>query len=125
MTVARPTSERRWAVGVTTVPSRLDVLLPQTLHSLKRAGFPEPRLFVDGVKELEWCGLEVTCRFPAVGAYPNWFLALHELVVRDPSAHYYAMFQDDLVCAGNLRILEPDHVPGEHGAHPAGKDRMA
>lgn len=95
--------DKRWAVAVTTVPSRLELLLPQTLHSLKRAGFPDPRLFVDGIKDIQWCGLEVTCRKPAVGVYPNWYLTLHELVVRDPAAHYYAIFQDDCVCCANLR----------------------
>ena len=36
----------RWVYGVTTVPERRADLLPRTLVSLDRAGFPSPRIFV-------------------------------------------------------------------------------
>lgn len=108
----------RWQYGVTTIPERLDELLPQTLHSLARAGFGEPRLFVDGVQDdtdYRHFDLPVTTRHPRVRAYGNWYLGLLELYLRDPGASHYAMFQDDLVAVRNLRAyLEarpwPEHA---------------
>lgn len=97
----------KWSVGVTTVPQRRDTILPQTLASLRVAGFDHPRLFVDG-----WDGhdnrylpfvLEVTARYPKIGAWGNWFLALHELWVRNPHADRFAIFQDDVIAVSNLR----------------------
>lgn len=95
-----------WAYGVTTVPARLDSLLPRTLQSLAAAGFDRPRLFVDGVEVDEpWrrFSLELTTRWPAIRTFANWFLALAELYLRNPSADRYAIFQDDIVCCRNLR----------------------
>lgn len=96
----------RWAYGVTTVPSRKDILLPRTLASLEGAGFPKPRLFVDGLKdpkEYDGFGLEVTARDPQIKTFGNWMLAMWELYVRDPLADRYAVFQDDFVTYKNLR----------------------
>ena len=97
----------KWAYGVTTVPSRRDNLLPRTLSSLRRAGFGEPRLFVDGDKDaISWereFMLGVTARFPAVRTHCNWVLSAYELFARNPSADKYAIFQDDFVTYRNLR----------------------
>lgn len=97
----------RWAYGVTTIPGRRRTLLPQTLASLRAAGFDRPRLFVDGEKNPEgWereFGLEVTTRFPVIRTYGNWILALAELYIREPTASHYAIFQDDLLTYKNLR----------------------
>lgn len=97
----------KWAYGVTTVPSRRRDLLPRTLASLKAAGFCEPRLFVDGDKDGEsWereFGLSVTARYPAVRTYGNWYLAMLELYIREPTAERYAIFQDDFVTVKNLK----------------------
>lgn len=102
----------KWAYGVTTVhssptckaPGRRDTLLPKTLESLAAAGFPEPRLFVDGASSgYERFNLPVTYRDPAVRAYGNWVLGLLELYIREPQATYYAMFQDDVATGKNLR----------------------
>lgn len=96
----------KWVYGVTTVSSRLGSLLPRTLESLAKAGFDRPRLFVDDCDNQSKCrkfGLEVTTHFPKVNVYANWILSLVELVMRDPNAHYYAIFQDDLVTYRNLR----------------------
>lgn len=106
-----------WACGVTTVPSRGDGLLRRTLTSLAAGGFKQPRLFVDGARhagdEHWWNGSEVTCRWPAVKAWGNWILALHELHIRQPNADRYAIFQDDMVCSRNLRTyLEHSPYPG-------------
>jgi hypothetical protein len=95
-----------WAYGVTTVLERRESLLPQTLLSLKRAGFESPRLFIDGSKpDAVWesLGLEVTYRWPRIRTAANWTLALWELYAREPQADRYAMFQDDFVTYPNLR----------------------
>lgn len=99
----------RWAYGVTTVPSRMSDLLPQTLASLAAAGFPSPRLFVDGCRPDEATrylgafGLDVTARLPAVRVHGNWCLSLYELWVRHPDCDRYALFQDDILAVRNLR----------------------
>lgn len=119
----------RWSYGVTTVPERRTSTLPRTLASLERAGFPNPRLFVDGDTESrDWdrIGLEKTFRWPRMYAYPSWLLGVWELYLRNPNADRYAMFQDDLVTYRNLRrylevIPYPDpKPPSKHGpaAHP-------
>lgn len=96
----------RWAYGVTTVSSRLQDLLPRTLESLRLAGFDAPRLFVDGDTDSNnWGRLqyEKTFRYPPLRTHGNWWLALHELYIRNPNVDRYAIFQDDLVTCRNLR----------------------
>jgi hypothetical protein len=95
-----------WAYGVTTVPARLKTLLPHTLESLKRAGFPKPRLFIDGIGDdgpYRQFGLETTVHYPAVRTFGNWLLAAWELYVRQPQARFYALFQDDCLLCQNVR----------------------
>lgn len=98
-----------WSYGVTTVPSRMGGLLPRTLESLSRAGFDQPRLFVDGCDaelERQYRGrfkLQLTSRNPAVRTFGNWVLALWELYVREPLSDRYAIFQDDMITVRNLR----------------------
>lgn len=106
----------KWAYGVTTIPERRDDLLPRTLLSLREAGFPAPRLFVDGGTDSEsWrdeFGLEVTCRYPKTRTHGNWLLGAHELFIREPDADRYVMFQDDLTASKGLRdYLERCHYP--------------
>lgn len=95
----------KWSYGVTTVESRFNELLPRTLISLRRAGFKDPRLFVDGACNIppSLQGYSITQRVPAVRTYANWFLSLSELYFREPNADRYAMFQDDFVTSRNLR----------------------
>ncbi len=97
----------KWSVGVTTVPARREQLLPRTLASLRAAGFPSPRLFVDGERHPEsWVdefSLEVTARWPVIRTHGNWTLALLEMNVRDPTADRYMIVQDDAVMVRNLR----------------------
>lgn len=98
-----------WTYGVTTLPARRETYLPTTLESLRKAGFPSPRLFVDGCQNSQassWedeFGLPVTARWPKVRAYANWLLALVELYLRNPLCDRYALFQDDILVGGNLR----------------------
>lgn len=107
-----------WAYGVTTVPSRKDDLLPRTIASLRKGGFEQPRLFVDGVsaEEESWYGaafaLPLTPRRSPLKTAGNWVLALYELYYRQPGATYYALFQDDFVTYPNLRVyLEQNPCP--------------
>lgn len=95
-----------WAYGLTTVPERKDTLLRRTLISLRNAGFPHPRLFVDDcVTNLPYqdLGCEITLRYPRTNIMVNFYLGLAELYMRYPNAHRYAMFQDDFVTYHNLR----------------------
>lgn len=103
----------KWSYGLTTVSERISSgLLGKTLDSLAAAGFPEPRLFVDGLSDfasdsLHWVTqgrrCQVTERETAVRAFGNFALALWELYVREPSAERFALFQDDVLCVKNLR----------------------
>lgn len=103
-----------WGYGVTTVPSRFETTLPQTLDSLVKAGFKTPRLFVDSDKKrhiVDWelgnmawfRDHEYTLHCPPVRAFGNWVLAAWELYIRQPCADRYAIFQDDMVTYRNLK----------------------
>lgn len=95
-----------WAYGVTTVPSRIvSGLLETTLLSLRNAGFTHPKLYIDGAPPLAVAdlGLEVTCRVPAVRIYGNFHMGLTDLMISNPKADRYAMFQDDFVTYHYLR----------------------
>lgn len=96
-----------WAYGVTTVPQRRKDLLPRTLLSLKKSGFPNPHLFIDGDWDYQsWnaeFGLGCTMRYPRIRVFGNWMLSLGELYIRQPKADFYAIFQDDFVTGLNLR----------------------
>lgn len=105
----------KWSCGVTTCPDRIEDLLPRTLASLQAAGFDPPRLFVDGTADPtpwnQFC-LEITVRSPSINISGNWVLGVAELYLRDPTADFYAMFQDDLVTMRNLRFyLEKCRYP--------------
>lgn len=112
-----------WAVGVTTVPSRAGDLLSRTVASLEEAGFRDLRLFVDGgdgACDMSRICASVTTRFPFVGPFGNWYLALLELYIRQPAVERYAIFQDDLVCVKGLkRYLDGHKYPdGSDGRKP-------
>ncbi|MGE3821216.1 MAG: hypothetical protein AB7I30_17520, partial [Isosphaeraceae bacterium] len=85
-----------WAVGVTTAPRR-EPTLDRCLESLAAAGWDHPRLFIDAPVDLppRAALLPQTYRDVAVGAWPNYLLALQELVLRQPRADAYLIVQDD------------------------------
>ena len=87
-----------WAIGVTTAP-RNQATLDDCLASLAAAGWSQPRLFVDGDVSLSAASakLSATHRSPQIGAWPNYYLALAELVMRSPHADAYLIVQDDAV----------------------------
>ena len=76
-----------WSVGVITAPRR-SATLDTCLDSLVRAGWERPRLFVDTATTIatRHGGLPLTLREPRIGAFPNYYLALAEMVMRDPEA---------------------------------------
>jgi hypothetical protein len=110
----------KWSVGVITAPRRAPTLT-WCVDSLARAGWPRPQLFVDAGAQLpEACqSLPVTRRDGRIGAWPNFYLALTEMLYRDPDADAYMIVQDDAYFydADNLRdymegVLWPGGTPG-------------
>ncbi len=98
---------RQWAVGVTTAPRRLPTL-EYCLDGLSGAGWPEPVLFADESLELpkRFEELTVTVRRPRVGAWPNYYLALAELTLRQPEADVYMILQDDALLFHHPQLRE-------------------
>lgn len=93
-----------WEYGVTTVLERKNTYLPITLLSLAKAGFDNPRLFVDGARDgFDHLAQHVTYHYPKTDLVTNWTLALWELYARNPIADRYAIFQDDVLFVRNLR----------------------
>lgn len=90
-----------WAVGVTTAPRR-EPTLAHCLQSLAEAGWKEFRLFAEPGVEIP-ADLPASRRDERLGAFPNWYLGLTELVLREPLADAYLMCQDDVLLAANLR----------------------
>ncbi len=123
-----------WAVGVTTYAPR-NQYLGKTLRSMQHSGFPQPRLFIDGVMEPPK-GYPFTMRDTPVGAWANWLLALIELMQRQPNSKWYMIVQDDvLFCRGIRQYIDEISLSGkmylnlytwdkneaEKGFHPAAK----
>jgi hypothetical protein len=81
--------------------------LRECLHSLSAAGWPRPHLFIDGAATIphDWSHLPRTSRDEQVGAWPNYYLALMELLMREPLADAFMLVQDDVefYCRENVR----------------------
>jgi hypothetical protein len=69
------------------------------LDSLIRAGWREPRLFVDASTTIadRHGELPVTIHEPKLGPLPNYYLALAELLMREPDAEALMLVQDDVI----------------------------
>jgi len=89
---------RSWAVGVTTAP-RTRPTLHACLDSLFRAGWEGPRLFVDSSVTIadRFSDLPVTFHETKLGPWPNYYLALVELLMREPAADAFMLVQDDVI----------------------------
>jgi hypothetical protein len=105
---------------VTTAPRRQPTL-HWCLDSLLRAGWEEPRLFVDSAVTIteRFANLPVSLREGKLGAWPSYYLALVELLMREPQADAFFLVQDDVVLYDreNLRryleqTLWPEHPVG-------------
>ncbi len=96
-----------WAVGVTTAP-RKQATLQSCVDCLVEAGWDSPRIFVDGEVDLGSLPshLEVTRRDPQVGAWPSWYLALSELLMRQPKAEAFMIVQDDVVMFRHRKLRQ-------------------
>lgn len=108
---------RTWSVGVLSSPRR-EATLEWCLDSLVRAGFDDPHLFLDGTVGVPqmYSHLNITWREQRAGAWPNYYLALAEMVLRDPYADAYFLVQDDalLYDRANMReFLESMLWPGD------------
>ena len=95
---------KTWAVGITTAP-RERPTLERTVRSLASAGWKLPRIFAEpGVELPDNCEhLPLTRRDAPLGGWPNWLLALGELVLREPQADAYFLVQDDVAFCRNIR----------------------
>jgi hypothetical protein len=91
-----PHRVRSWAVGVVSSPRRLPTL-DLTLESVIRAGWDRPYLFLDGTARVHerFGHLPGVLRDGRVGCWPNYYLALAELLLRHPDADAYLLAEDD------------------------------
>lgn len=82
---------------MTTAPRRTPTL-ETSLDYLRRAGWSNVRLAVDGMAGLPpTTSIEhVSLREPALGAWPNFYMTLLELVLSKPDADAVMMLQDDV-----------------------------
>jgi hypothetical protein len=98
---------RRWAVGVTSAPRRRPTL-DWCLDSLIRAGWETPRLFIDSAVTIgeRFAGLPVSLREGKLGAWPNYYLTLVELLMREPEADAFLLVQDDVVLFDRQNLRE-------------------
>ncbi len=97
-----------WSVGITTAP-RQRATLPETIKSLALAGWDRPRLFCEPDVTIppQFRQLPASVRDERLGAFPNWFLALSELLMRYPQADAFLLCQDDVsFCRGIRTYLE-------------------
>lgn len=105
-----PAEPFRWSIGITTAP-RAAPTLERCLGSLARAGWEQPRIFAEPDAPVP-TGLPVTWRASRMGAWPNWYLSLAELVMLEPLADCYFLSQDDVVFCRHVReFLEQDLWP--------------
>jgi len=124
---------RHWAVGVTTAPRR-QATLERCLDSLVRAGWPRPVLLADGsvaIAERFRC-LPSTCRDEPVGAWPHYYFAMTELLMREPLADAYMLVQDDALFFDRENVREylsemlwPGSTPGIVSLYCAQPDQQA
>ncbi|MBA4030794.1 MAG: hypothetical protein C0478_07860 [Planctomyces sp.] len=96
-----------WAVGITTAP-RESATLSATLESVARAGFTAAQLFAEPDTPIpdspnhHQLRVTVSRRGTTLGAFPNWYVSLTELVLSRPHAHGYLILQDDAELAASL-----------------------
>lgn len=107
---------REWAVAVTTSP-RSSPTLRKCLEHLAIAGWERPYLFVDAAVRIpqEFASLSRTIRDEAAGAWPNYYLALTEMYLRQPRADAFMLVQDDALLLpqeGLREYLERTLWPG-------------
>ncbi|QDV53285.1 hypothetical protein [Gimesia fumaroli] len=101
----------QWSIGITTAP-RTQPTLQQTIASLRAAGWQQLQLFAEpGVEVPEGDPDLITTQRPVqLGAFPNWYLSLTEMMLRDPKSEAYLICQDDVLFARNTRDYLECHL---------------
>ena len=96
-----------WAVGVTTAPRRQETL-ERTLEALAEAGWAQPAVFVDSAVNFpeRFAHLPGTFRDARLGAWPSYYLALAELMLRWPEADALLVAQDDIAFPTGVNVRE-------------------
>lgn len=108
-------SVRNWAIGITTA-ERIIPTLSRSLESLSQAGWDPNKVHLFSepgtpATDSTFKG-PVTIRGRKVGAFSNWYLALQELILTQPSADCFLLLQDDVVfCRGLRKYLEDELWP--------------
>ena len=100
-----------WSVGITTAP-RTQPTLKETIDSLRRAGWQQLQLFAepDVAMPENDPDLIISERPLRLGAFPNWYLSLTEMMLRNPKAEAYLICQDDVLFAQNSRDYLERHL---------------
>jgi len=90
----------KWAVGMVTAPLKEETFT-QSMRSLLAAGWNSPRIFAEPGSPIpeEFQHLPLTQRDSAAGCWPNYYLALQELLTRHPDADAFMVAQDDVLFA--------------------------
>jgi len=85
---------------------RAPSLLPQTIESAREAGLGDRfYLFMDGsfdVPIIDEESLVIIRREERAGAWPNFFLSLAEMYLRDPHADLFLLLEDDIIFCREL-----------------------
>ena len=92
-----------WGIGIMTCDQRPKSTLQRTLENFRGTGFATPEVFADLKKQ---------------GSIWNWHRAMFYLVEHYPDAKAYAILEDDIICAKDIReYLEQELWPdvSEHG----------
>lgn len=108
-----PAKINKWSVGITTAP-RGRPTLRWTLDGLVRAGWESARIFIDSTVTIpqRYAHFPMSHRDERMGAWPNFYLAVTELLLRDPDADAYFILQDDVAFhdRSNLREYLEDYL---------------
>ncbi len=108
---SRKRNVTNWSVGITTAP-RQQPTLERTLNSLAEAGWKKPHLFAEPETVIpdSFQHLPVTRHPQTLGAFPNWYLALSEMVLQQPQAEAFFICQDDVLFSAGLRDYLEQHL---------------
>ncbi|WP_339733796.1 hypothetical protein [uncultured Gimesia sp.] len=79
--------------------------MSQTIASIKKAGWDRLQIFAEPDVEIPeyFDDLIIGQRNERLGAFPNWYLSLTEMVLREPKAEAYLICQDDVLFTENIR----------------------
>ncbi len=93
-----------WAVGLMTAP-RAKPTLQKTLRSLSDAGFDHIHVFAEPGSPVPEASrnLSVTIHKQRLGTFLNFYTSLSRLLSENPGADTFAVFQDDIEAARDLR----------------------